>query len=102
MTEIRTTVDQASEAEPGCWCCGQIHPADQMVKLGNHPEVRLCLRCAHFVHQRAWEIEDHNTRGPASLVRDKLRNLRAGVMRRGWHQDRFIGGGLRWLGKHLP
>jgi hypothetical protein len=102
MTEIRTAVDQASEGEPGCWCCGQIHPTDQMVSLGNHPEVHLCVGCAHFVHQRAWEIEDRGKRGAAALARDKFRDVRAGVMRRGWHQNRFIGGRLRWLGKHLP
>ena len=73
-----------------------------MVSLGNHPEVHLCLRCADFVHQRAWEIEDHHRGGPAAIVRDRFRDLRAGVMRRGWHQNRFIGGRLRWLGKYLP
>ena len=73
-----------------------------MVHLGNHPEVHLCLRCAHFVHQQAWEIEDKEKRGPAALAREKLRGLRASVIRRGWHENRFIGGGLRWLGKHLP
>lgn len=102
MTEIRTAVEQASEGEPGCWCCGQVHPAEQMVSLGNHPEVHLCLSCAHFVHQRAWEIEDQHRSGPAAMARDKFRDLRAGVMRRGWHQSRFIGGRLRWLGKYLP
>ena len=76
--------------------------ADRMVHLGNHPEVHLCLRCAHFVHQQAWEIEDQGKRGPAAFARDRFRNLRAEVMRRGWHQNRFIGGRLRWLGKYLP
>ncbi len=67
-----------------------------------HPEVHLCLGCAHFVHQQAWVIEDEGRRGPAAFARDRFRNLRAEVIRRGWHQNRFIGGRLRWLGKYRP
>ena len=33
---------------------------------------------------------------------NRFRNRGAEVMRRGWHQNRFIGGKLRWLGKYLP
>lgn len=73
-----------------------------MVHLGSHPEVHLCLRCAHFVHKQAWEIEDDEKRGPAVLAREGFRSLRAQVVRRGWHQNRFIGARLRWLGKYLP
>ena len=75
---------------------------ERMVRLGDHPEVRLCLRCAHFVHQRAWQIEDQGGGGPGGRVRDGLRILRAGVLRRGWHRNRFVSGGLRWLGRYLP
>ncbi|WP_426564916.1 hypothetical protein ACPPVT_01840 [Angustibacter sp. McL0619] len=57
---------------------------------------------APFVHQQAWEIEDEGKRGPAAFARDQFCNLRAEVIRREWHQTRFIGGELRWLGKHLP
>ncbi len=32
----------------------------------------------------------------------RFRSLRAQVVRRGWHQNRFIGDTLRWLGKYLP
>jgi hypothetical protein len=72
------------------------------VRLGEHPEVHLCLGCAHFVHQQAWEIEDEEKAGPASVLRERVRALRALVIRRGWHDNRFVGGRLRWLGKHLP
>ena len=99
---VRTAVDAHVDGSIPCWCCDAIDVPDRMVSLGNHPEVHLCLRCAHFVHQRAWEIEDEAKRGPAALARDMFRNLRAEVMRRGWHQNRFIGGKLRWLGKYLP
>lgn len=85
-----------------CWCCGQRHPAGRMVTLGNHPEVALCLRCAHFVHKQAWEIEDGGRSGPLVLSRSALRRLRHEVIRRGWQHNRLIGGGLRWLGRRVP
>jgi hypothetical protein len=99
---VITGIDARDDGNVPCWCCGTVDAPDQMVHLGNHPEVHLCLRCAHFVHQRAWEIEDVGKVGPTAFVRDWFRNLRAEVMRRGWHQNRFIGGNLRWLGKYLP
>lgn len=73
-----------------------------MVHLGNHPEVHLCLQCAHYVHQQAWQIEDQGKRGPGARLRDTLRNQRSVVIRRGWHHNRFLGGTLRWLGRHIP
>ncbi len=85
-----------------CWCCGTSEAPDRMVHLGEHPEVHLCLQCAHFVHQRAWAIEDEGKHGPAPFTREQFRKLRAEVVRRGWHQNRSIGGKLRWLGKYLP
>jgi hypothetical protein len=97
-----TASDQHEDRSAQCWCCGTLDAPEQMVRLGNHPEVQLCLRCAHFVHQRAWEIEDDGKHGPAAFARDQFRNLRAEVMRRGWHHNRYIGGRLRWLGKYLP
>lgn len=100
--ETVTAIDQASEGQAQCWCCGCSDEPDRMVHLGDHPEVHLCVRCAHFVHQRAWQLEDEGKRGPAPYARDQLRNLRAEVMRRGWHRNRVIGGKLRWLGKYLP
>lgn len=99
---IITASDVDDDGEVQCWCCGTTDTPDRMVHLGNHPEVNICLGCAHFVHQQATEIEDAEKRGAAVFVRDRLRNLRAAVIRRGWHRNRFIGGTLRWLGKHLP
>jgi hypothetical protein len=97
-----TAIGSDDGANVRCRCCDTVDAADRMVHLGNHPEVHLCLRCAHFVHQRAWEIEDEELGGPAAFARDRFRGLRRGVVRRGWHQSRFIGGRLRWLGKYLP
>ena len=97
-----TSIDPHEGGSVHCWRCGTIDAPACMVHLGNHPEVRLCVGCAHFVHQEAWEIEDEGKRGTAAVVRHRIRNLRAEVIRRGWHHNRFIGGTLRWLGKHLP
>lgn len=100
--QVVDPIDLSSDESIRCWCCDTADTPDRMVHLGNHPEVHLCLRCAHFVHQQAWEIEDQGKRGPAALARERLRSLRAGVVRRGWHQNRFIGGKLRRIGKYLP
>lgn len=97
-----TSTGSSDGGKVQCWCCDTIDTLDRMVHLGNHPEVHLCLRCAHFVHQQAWEIEDEQRQGPAAFARNRFRNLRAEVIRRGWHQNRFVGGKLRWLGKYLP
>jgi len=97
-----TDIDLRGDGSVQCWCCGTIDVPARMVHLGDHPEVHLCLGCAHFVHHRAWEIEDEGKRGPAALVRDQFRNLRALVIRRGWHQNRFIGDKLRWHDRYVP
>ena len=90
------------EGDVTCWCCGTVDAASRMVHLGDHPEVHLCLGCAHFVHRQAWEVEDEGRRGPVVLVRHRLRSMRGEVMRRGWHRSKVIGGALRWLDKYVP
>ena len=78
-----TAVDLPDDGDGQCWCCGTVERPDRMVHLGNHPEVHLCLRCAHFVHQQAWQIEDEVRGGPGAWAREGLRNVRAEVTRRG-------------------
>ena len=85
-----------------CWCCGQSWPESGVVRLGSHPEVAVCLRCAHFLHQQARGREDAARPSPATRVRDVLRAGRRLVMRRGWHQKPVIGPVLRRLGRRLP
>lgn len=94
--------DQGGDDLVECWCCDTRDTPDRMVHLGNHPEVHLCPRCAHFVHQQAWTIEDNDRHGPGAVARNRFRDLRAQVIRRGWQHNRFVGGRLRWLGKYLP
>jgi len=62
-TMTATGVQDAGDVR--CWRCDISDVPNRMVHLGNHPEVNLCLRCAHFVHQQTWEIEDEGKGGPA-------------------------------------
>lgn len=93
---------EESDGLTECWCCGQRLPADSFVHLGNHPEVAVCLRCAHFLHKQAAGREDALRHSPLARARDGLRSGRELVMRRHWHQKPVIGPVLRWLGRFLP
>lgn len=95
-------MQNAADELATCWCCGQQKPDVQVVHLGNHPEVVVCLRCAHFLHQQAWSREDAAHPSLATRGRDVLRAGRQEVMRRGWHRKPIIGTALRWLGRRLP
>jgi hypothetical protein len=35
-----------------CWCCGQEQASEDIVHLGEHPEMEVCLRGAHFLTSR--------------------------------------------------
>ena len=88
---------------PGqCWCCGAIEDPAKLVHLGNHPEVVVCTRCAHSLSKWAWEIEDQSRTGLAVRARDQTRRLRKTVVRHGWHQNKIVGRGLRWMGRFIP
>lgn len=102
MSASRTAVEDADATRSECWCCGTIEDPTRLVHLGNHPEVTLCLRCAHSVSKWAWEIEDQSKTGPLVLARDRFRAARKGVIRRGWQHSPVFGGPIRWLGRHLP
>lgn len=91
-----------SDEELTCWCCGARRPPDGVVHLGNHPEVSVCLRCAHFLHKQARGREDALRSSPAARLRDGLRAARWYVVRHGWHQKPGIGRLLRRLGRHTP
>jgi hypothetical protein len=85
-----------------CWCCGMTQPSDQLVALGNHPEVHLCIRCAYSVRNWAREIEDRDKTGIGVRARAAARRVRQSVVRHHLHQSRFLGRPLRWLGRRLP
>ena len=99
-------VPSASAADSGdgvaCWCCGALRGEADVVRLGDHPEVAVCLGCAHFLHQRARAREDESRPSPAAKARDLLRAARQPVIRHGWHERPVIGPLLRRLGTRLP
>ena len=95
-------VRSADASVADCWCCGQRQQPDMTVHLGDHPEVLVCLRCAHFLHQQARAREDALHPSPAAWVRDRVRAARTVLIRQRWHQRPVIGPALRWLGRHLP
>ena len=97
-----TAVEDEYLSPSQCWCCGVIDDPARLVHLGNHPEVVVCLRCAHSLSKWAWEIEDQARTGPAVRARDVIRRLRKTVVQRGWHHHRIVGRGLRWLGRFTP
>ncbi len=85
-----------------CWCCAELQPAEDVVHLGNHPEVAVCLECAHVLHQRARAVEDARHPSAASRARDGLRAVRRLVIAQRWHEKPGVGPVLRWLGARLP
>lgn len=96
---------QATEELPGpgeCWCCGCERDPAEMVHLGNHPEVAICIRCAYSVKTWAWEIDDRSHTGVAVRARYGFRSIRRRVMQKGLHQNKLVGRPLRWLGRKLP
>ena len=84
------------------WCWGLQRQSDYVVHLGSHPEVAVCLGCAHFLHQRARAREDDLHPSLAGRGRDVLRAGRELVVRRGWQHAPGVGRVLRWLGRRLP
>ncbi len=102
MTSETAAVGQGGASSSQCWCCGNQVPPDKTVRLGNHPEVGVCIRCAHSLSKWAWELEDRDNTSPAARARNALRSVRVGVVRRGWHRNRLVGRYLRWLGRHTP
>ena len=99
---MTTAIEDQELPRSECWCCGTIDDPARLIRLGNHPEVALCVRCGRWAAKRAWEIEDMSKTGPLVAARDRLRAIRRGVVRRGWQHNRFLGGALRRLGKRLP
>lgn len=70
--------------------------------LGNHPEVAVCIRCAHWLSKAAWELADRDKSSPAARARDGMRALRRTVVAHGWHERGPVGRVLRWLGRFVP
>jgi len=101
MTEQRAYGGE-TDGQVSCWCCGSSQSEASVIRLGDHPEVAVCLGCAHFLHRQARGREDAVRPSPATRARDALRTVRRFVVGRGWHQKPVIGRLLRRLGRHSP
>jgi hypothetical protein len=95
--EVHLTPGRAAREE--CWCCGKRLPPDTLVHLGHHPEVGICVNCAHFLERRARDRQ-------ATVLRQQLRtaaeSIRRRVMARGWPSRPVAGPALRWINRHSP
>lgn len=100
---VHTAIEDEQPPGPSqCWCCGMIADPARLVHLGNHPEVVVCIRCVRSLGKWAWEIEDQARTGLAVRARDSFRRLRKRVVRHGWHHNKLVGRGLRWIGRFTP
>jgi hypothetical protein len=94
--------DYDESSQPRCWCCGADKSDNELVHLGNHPEVGICPRCAHWVHRRGTQLEDAKHPSIAARLRAIVHALRTAVINKGWHQGGFLGTLLRRIDRYLP
>lgn len=73
-------------AIPTCWCCGRLYHEASLTRLGQHPEVGVCLGCAVFLKRRATAQRDTGNRSPAAWARGAVDTVREAVISRGWHE----------------
>jgi ribosome-binding protein aMBF1 (putative translation factor) len=99
---MMTTAAEATRETDGvpCWCCGNQYAEDQVVRLGRHPEVAVCIGCARYLNRRA---KEHRPATAATQrVRGVMQAARRTVVRRNLQEKPVIGRVLRWLDGHLP
>lgn len=85
-----------------CWCCGTPTADARLLALGAHPEVEVCLACAHHLALRARERRDRLRPTLAGRGRDLLRAGRRLVVDHGWHQLPLVGRVLQGIGRFTP
>jgi hypothetical protein len=73
-----------------------------LLRLGQHPEVGICLQCARWLQRRAVKRYDERHPSPGARLRGGIGAVRDVVIRKGWHQRGRVGVLLRWLDRHLP
>jgi hypothetical protein len=94
-------IEHEQEEDPTCWCCGSTFSEEGLVRLGNHPEVGVCPRCAQWLHRRARSSVDAGRRTPVTVMRRGLDTARGRVMRAGAQHWPVVGPLLRRLDRHL-
>ena len=94
--------EDATTSAPRCWCCGAERRDDELVHLGNHPEVAVCVGCARWLHRRATQLQDSQHSTIATRWRAVVRSVRAHVIDKGWHRRGILGALLRRIDRYLP
>lgn len=99
---MTTPARQKPTTPTGCWCCGGDFPEDELVRLGEHPEVGLCLSCANWVKRRA--VARHHEQHPSlpGHLRSGVHVVRNKVIEHGWHERGRFGALLRRIDRYLP
>ena len=85
-----------------CWCCGSSRRTEEMVSLGDHPEVTLCWDCARWAHRRAVAQADALSPGVGSAIRSRIQAVRDRVIALELHQRPRLGPILRRIDRWLP
>lgn len=99
---MTVAAEHETVAPTECWCCGSGYAETELVRLGNHPEVAICMGCAQWVRRRARRRRDGNRKSPAARARRLIDSARDAVIRRGWHDRGLLGTLLRRIDRHLP
>ena len=63
-----TSDPTAEQSSTSCWCCGEAHRADQLVRLRWHPEVALCDICVGWLDQQRDELTGKVLRGAIPIL----------------------------------
>lgn len=72
------------------------------MRLGQHPEVGLCLQCATWVKRRAVARRDEQRPSLPGRLRAGIHTVRNTVIERGWHDRGRVGALLRRIDRYLP
>lgn len=98
-----TSSDQTpQQSSTKCWCCDRDYDERDLVRLGAHPEVRICLACTADVKQRAVQREDELRPTAITRLRIGVRHSREWVIAHEWHNRPVLGQLLRRINRHLP
>ena len=73
---VATATDTAERID--CWCCGTTYPEPELLRLGRHPEVAVCLGCARYLHRQA---RAHEAASRPSIS-DRLRAIARAIRQR--------------------
>jgi hypothetical protein len=102
VAEMTVQPEQDHVTTSQCWCCGNTYGEENLIRLGQHPEVGVCLTCARWLQRRAVQRHDEQHPSWQAELRSRVDSIRNAVIRRGWHRQGAFGKFLRWINRYLP